>query len=416
MKILYLAHRLPYPPNKGDKIRSFHEIEYLSRRHSVWCACFVDDEDDLRRVDGLANLCEAVAAVPLSPTLAAVSGLGRLARGETFTEGYWHNRWMWQTVRRWSESVGFEAVVVFSSGMAAYGLACPAPQRVIDFCDWDSRKWSDYAALGRGPKAWLQGVEGRRLARREVDWIRAYDASVIITEAEAAAMPDLTLRQRLTVIGNGVTLRPQRPPPTAPRVGFCGAMDYHPNVDGVCWFAETVWPRVHEQVPGATFQIVGRQPTARVLALANLAGIEVTGDVPDAGMYVDGFTVNVTPLRIARGLQNKVLEAMAAARPVVLTAAAVVGIPARDGRDYIVADHAESMAAAIVSLLNEPPKANAIGQSARAFVQDRFNWDREMAKLEALLDAGRPLAHPEDGPQTHEGTAAPQHSGARQTP
>ena len=386
MKILYLAHRLPYPPNKGDKIRSFHQVEYLSRRHRVWCACFVDDRDDLGHVDSLEKCCEAVAAIPLNCTLAAVRGLWWLARRGTLTEGYWHNRRMRQVVARWSQQVGFDAVVVFSSGMASYGLACPAPRRVIDFCDWDSRKWTDYAAWARWPKSRLFAVEGRRLARREADWIKAYDASVIITEAEAAELDDPALRGRVAVIGNGVELHPYAPPPEARRVGFLGAMDYPPNIDAVCWFADRVWPAVRRQVPQATFQIVGRNPSDRVLALGRRPGIEVTGEVPNTGPYLDGFSVSVAPLRIARGLQNKVLEAMAAGRPVVLTSAAAAGIEARDDRDYLIADDADRTASAVTSLLRDPQRSTAVGRSARALVQEHFNWDHEMAKLEALLE------------------------------
>jgi sugar transferase (PEP-CTERM/EpsH1 system associated) len=385
MKILYLAHRLPYPPNKGDKIRSFHQLEYLSRRHRLWCACFVDDAADVEHVDGLRRYCEAVAALSLNRTRATARGLWHLLRGGTLTEGYWDDRRMWATLARWSASVGFDAVVVFSSGMARYGLVCPAARRVIDFCDWDSAKWAAYASHSRGSKGRLLRLEARRLARREVQWIRSYDASVIITEAEADEVPDPALRPRLVIVGNGVDVGPYVPPPTEPRVGFVGAMDYHPNVDAVCWFADQVWPAVREQIPQASFQIVGRRPTAKVKALARRPWIEVTGEVPSVEAYLQRIAVKVAPLRIARGIQNKVLEAMAAGRPVVLTTAAAAGIDARAGRDYLVADDAPSAASAVVSLLRSPQRSAAIGRSARAFVGDRFSWDGEMSKLEALL-------------------------------
>ena len=385
VNILYLAHRLPYPPNKGDKIRSFHQIEYLSRRHRIWCACFVDDPADMTQVDVLRGHCRALAAIPLNRKLAAARGLAHLLCGGTLTEGFYDDRRMWATLRKWSDSVDFDAVMVFSSSMAPYGSAVAAWRRVIDFCDWDSLKWAAYAQSHRGLRSLLMKLEARRLDRRERQWINEYDASVVITAAEAEDLPDLSLRSRVSVVRNGVELRPYSPPPTAPRVGFVGAMDYTPNVDAVCRFAEHTWPLIRSQVPEATFRIVGTRPRARVRALAGHPGIDVVGQVADVGPYVDECPVHAILLRIARGLQNKVLEAMAAGRAVVLSSAAARGIGGKDSRDYLIADDAESAAKAIVSLLRDPDHASALGRSARAFVQKHFNWNRELGRLEALL-------------------------------
>lgn len=399
MDILYLAHRLPYPPNKGDKIRSFHQIEHLSRRHRIWCACFVDDPADMTQVDVLRGYCRAVAAIPLNRKLAAACGLAHLLCGGTLTEGFYDDRRMWATLREWSDSVDFDAVLVFSSSMAPYGSAVSAGRRVIDFCDWDSLKWAAYAQSRRGPRSLLMKLEARRLDRRERQWINEYDASVVITDAEADDFPgqspgaagfsprgvSSSQRTRITVIGNGVELRPYAPPPAELRVGFIGAMDYPPNVDAVCRFAEHTWPLIRSQVPKATFHIVGARPTARVRALAGHPGIDVVGQVAEVGPYVDDCPVHAILLDVARGLQNKVLEAMAAGRAVVLSSAAARGIGGKDGRDCLIADDAESAANAIVSLLRNPDHAAALGRSARAFVQEHFNWDREMARLETLL-------------------------------
>ena len=407
MDILYLAHRLPYPPNKGDKIRSFHQIEYLSRSHRIWCACFVDDPADMTHVDVLRGYCRAVAAIPLNRKLAAVRGLVGLLCGGTLTEDFYNDRRMWATLRKWSQRVHFDAVMVFSSGMAPYGLAVSARRRAIDFCDWDSLKWAAYAQNHRGLRSLLMKLEARRLDRRERQWINEYDASVVITDAEADDFPgqspgaagfsprgvSSSQRTRITVIGNGVELRPYAPPPTAPRVGFVGAMDYPPNVDAVCRFAERVWPLIRREIPEATFRIVGRRPTARVRGLARHPGIEVVGEVPDVGRHVDDCPVHAILLCVARGLQNKVLEAMAAGRAVVLSSAAARGIGGKDGRDYLIADDPRSAANAIVSLLRNPDHAAALGCSARAFVQECFNWDRELGRLEALLTGEHKLPH-----------------------
>jgi len=405
VNVLYLAHRLPYPPNKGDKIRSYHQLAYLSRRHRVWCACFVDDPADEAHLGALRDFCQSVAAIRLSARSATARGLVRLARGGTLTEGYYNDPHMWAVVRSWAASVPFDAVVVFSSGMAPYGLACPARRRVIDFCDWDSLKWADYARGRRGLRRRLFDLEARRLRRRERQWIEQYDASAVITRAEADDAP----ADRVQVVGNGVELRPYVPPPVEPRVGFVGAMDYAPNVEAVCRFAERIWPTIRQGVAGATFQIVGRRPTRQVRALAKYPGIEVVGEVADAGAYVDAIAVHVTPLTIARGLQNKVLEAMAAGRATVVSSAAARGIDGQDGRHYVIADEDSAIADAVVSLLQDPVRATALGRSARAFVAERFNWDREMARLEALLVDHTPVWNvdiPEPTGATHCGTPA----------
>lgn len=385
MKILYLAHRLPYPPNKGDKIRSFHELEYLARGHRIWCACFIDDPADLRHVDSLSSHCEALAALPLNKKLAIARGLGHVLRGGTLTEGFYRDRRMRETVQRWSDSVGFDAVVVFSSSMAPYGLQCKAARRVIDFCDWDSLKWADYAKQHGGLRRRLFASEARRLRRLEVEWVRAFDAAVVITGDEASELQEPAIGDRVTVVRNGVALRPYAPPPVDPRVGFVGAMDYAPNVDAVCWFADRVWPGILAAVPRATFDIVGRGTTRRVRALAGLPGIRVLGEVPSVARHVDGFALTVAPLRIARGLQNKVLEAMSAGRAVVLTEQAARGIGGRDGVHYAVASQEDHMARTAVSLLDDRGRAVEMGAAARAFVESRFNWGREMARLESLL-------------------------------
>lgn len=393
MNLLYLAHRIPYPPDKGDKIRAFHQLDYLAGRHRVWCVCFVDDPADLRHVEALRTRCAGVVAVPLNRRLATARGLWSLVRGRTVTEGFYTHRGMWSALKKLSREVRFDAVIAFSSSMAPYGLACPADRRMIDFCDWDSAKWSAYATNRRSPRSMLYAVEARRLAAREAQWSSAYDASAIITPAERDAAPPGVDLTRLAVVRNGVSIANRNGNGCRRRdkhrhtVGFLGAMDYPPNVDAVCWFAESTWPAVYRQHPTATFQIAGRHPTPRVQALSRFPGVEVLGAVDSAAEFLHSLTVAVAPLRIARGLQNKVLEAMAAARPVVLTPAAATGIEGTDGIHYHIADEEEATTATVNSLLTDPDRRIVIGRAAREYVAHHFNWEREAARLETLLHA-----------------------------
>ena len=391
MNILYLTHRIPYPPNKGDKLRAFHQLAYLARKHRIWCACFVDDPADLAHVDAVSRECEALVALPLRPTWSTLRGLGGALRGGTITEAYYHSPAMAAALQHWCSSVSFDAVVAFSSSMAQYALQVPAGQRVLDLCDLDSQKWLDYARNAPATSAWLYRREGQRLARKEAQWIEAFDATLLITAEEAAGLTPAPTPGKLHIVGNGVPLPKlaETQPDSTPVVGFMGMMDYKPNVDAVCWFAHKCWPAIRAACPQAVFRIVGRRPTRAVRRLSRLEGVEVTGAVPEAAAEVARFSVSVVPLRIARGLQNKVLEAMAAAKPVVLTPQAATGIAARNGHEFIVADTVESLAASVVRLLQDPAACLRFGTAARAFVARCHRWDDELAKFEAVVTGGQ---------------------------
>ena len=170
-----------------------------------------------------------------------------------------------------------------------------------------------------------------------------------------------------------------------PRVGFVGQMDYGPNVEAVCWFAQRVLPQVRRRIPEVEFQIVGRAPTRRVRRLHRRKCIEVTGEVKDARQYIERFAVSAAPLRMGQGLQNKVLEAMAAARPVVASPIAAAGIDAVDGVHFLVADRPEDMAGKIIGLLEDPGRRRALGEAARRRVIERCGWAPALDRLEGLL-------------------------------
>jgi len=275
----------------------------------------------------------------------------------------------------------------------------PADRRVLDLCDLDSLKWRDCADRATGPRAWLLRSEAGRLAERERRWVDAFDASVLISEAEAATLDDdRRLREKVHVVTNGVDLpdewmstAPNRlpgAPPVASRVGFVGMMNYAPNVDAVCWFARECWPAIRRAIPDATFRIVGRAPSSAVRRLETIPGVEVTGPVDDVVAELAEIDVSVAPMRIARGVQNKILEAMAASRAVVLTRAAALGIAARDGHDFVVADAPTEIAQRIVDLLQDDKRRSRIGRNARRYVALNHRWEAAMLPFE-LIATGR---------------------------
>lgn len=396
MNILYLAHRIPYPPDKGDKLRAFRQIERLSERHRVWCACFVDTPSDFRHAAALREFCEDVAAVELRPMYARVRGLGKLIRGGTITEGFYASREMREVLRRWTNVIRFDAVAAFSSGMAAYALSVPSSRRVLDLCDLDSRKWLDYADHGHGVARNLFHLEGERLAVCELRWIDAFDAAILITETEAAPLREFVATRKLHIIGNGVAL-PILPGVKAairPTVGFVGVMDYLPNIDAVSWFVRECWPLIRSVQPTAVFRIVGRSPVRSVRRLGRFPGVQVVGGVDDVAAELQRFDVSVAPLRIARGIQNKVLEAMAVARSVVLTGKAAAGIGGENGRDFLVHDTPAAIAGAIRDLLADPSARQRIGDSARRFVAEHHRWDKQMDQYELLVTGAKDRSTP----------------------
>lgn len=387
-----LVHRIPYPPNKGEKLRAYHELRHLAERHDVWLACFVDDPDDMQHVATLRPWCRDVAAIRLNKTAALLRGAACWLAGGTLTEGYFHAREMSRALAAWTRQTRFDSVLAYSSSMARYALDVEAPRHVLDFVDLDSAKWSAYARRRSFPVSQIFAREGERLAVKERAWAARFDASVFITPAEAAdlAAPDSTAKVR--VVGNGVTLPSDgRPPlPRDPNVGFIGMMDYFPNVEAVCWFVEQVWPHVRTRRNDATFWIVGRSPNPRVRALAARPGVRVTGAVDDVAEYLAKFRCSVAPFLTARGLQNKVLEAMAAGRPVVVTSTIARSLLGSPGEEFLVADTPAEFADRVFDLLSDDALAANVADAAARLVQTQYRWDTEMEKLSTIVEGAPP--------------------------
>ncbi|MDR1853407.1 MAG: TIGR03087 family PEP-CTERM/XrtA system glycosyltransferase [Azoarcus sp.] len=393
--LLYLTHRIPYPPDKGDKVRSFNILRHLARSHRVFLGTFVDDPDDYRHLETLKEWCAGVRAVVIEPRRRKLASLRALANGEALSLPYYRS----PTLRRWAmETAVWEhisAALAFSGPMAQY-LALPGLKKTaVDFCDVDSAKWTAYAASRRWPLSWLYRREGRLLADFERRAAQAATVGFFSTAAErelfASAAPDVGDKTR--VMGNGVDaeyFNPEREwpnpyPPGGPVLLFTGAMDYWPNVDAVRWFAREILPLVRERRADARFWIVGRNPTAAVWALAGDA-VTVTGAVPDVRPYLAHADVVEAPLRIARGIQNKVLEAMAMARAVVVADAPARGLGAKAGEECEVAANAETFAAATLRLLEYAGRRVTMGRQARAAVLARHGWEAQLAALDEVFD------------------------------
>ncbi|NOX57869.1 MAG: TIGR03087 family PEP-CTERM/XrtA system glycosyltransferase [Planctomycetes bacterium] len=387
MNILYICHRLPYPPNKGCKIRAFRTIEHLARHHDVSCACFVDDPADMQYVPALREFCREVIAIPLNRKRALVRGMMDLAIDETMTGGFYRSNAMADALRNISTRIEFDALVVFSSGMGQYAECVEAPTRIIDLCDLDSAKWASMAQQSLPPRSWLFEAEAHRLAQTERDLYEQFDATILISAQEAN---DWTGdRAKLHIMGNGVRCphKTDDRPSDSKIIGFVGDMRYMPNVDAVCWFATEIFPLIREHDPDAKFHIIGRSPTRRVRQLARQAAIHVTGEVDDVWTHLRRCQIAVAPLRIARGVQNKVLESMAAGVPVVATSPVAAALQATSGEHLLVADDVAGFVARVVELLRDPSRCTALGSQARRWVASAYRWPTQLSILDDLLVA-----------------------------
>jgi polysaccharide biosynthesis protein PslH len=395
--ILFLTQRIPYPPNKGDKLRAFHVLNHWTERHKVFLGCLVDDAEDWQHAERLRQRCAGAYFAPLNGKLALVRSARALLTGEPLGVPYYRDRGLAAWVRQVLASQRPDCAFVYSSVMAQYVMGAPhRPNRVLmDFVDVDSEKWAEYAARKSFPARLVYAREARRLLSFDRRVAAQSDASIFVSEPEAAlfARRAPEAQAKLRVVPNGIDstyfspdnagLRPERV--GTPQLVFTGHMGYWPNVDAVTWFADAVLPGLRRKFPDIALVIVGAHPAPAVEALGRRPGIVVTGQVPDVRPHVAASDVVVAPMRISRGVQNKVLEGMAMAKPVVVTPQALEGIEAEPDRHVLLASDAEAFIGAVARAL-EPGFATTIGAQARAMVVDRYSWANSLALYDRLLE------------------------------
>jgi sugar transferase (PEP-CTERM/EpsH1 system associated) len=396
--LLFLVHRLPYPPNKGDKIASFNLLRFLAERYAVHLGTFIDDPGDRQYVDKLHRYCSDICAVEIEPRRARIASLRGLFTGEALSLPYLRSRVLQDWVGRVLTAHRPERIVVFSGPMAQYvtGRVPPGTRTLFDMVDVDSEKWRSYAQQKRWPMNWLYRREADRLLAFERRMASEFDSTVFVSREEAELFRDLAPESaaKTTFRVQGVdsdffdpALDHERPYPTDVRVLlFTGAMDYWPNVDAVIWFADHAFPRIREAVGNALFCIVGMRPAPEVQKLAGRPGILVTGSVPDVRPYLAHAHAAVLPLRIARGIQNKVLEAMAMQLPVIATPGAMTGVQPFPGFEPTISNDPDRLADAAIKILDGPRKRD---RAARECVLERYNWDANLQRIARLLESGR---------------------------
>lgn len=391
---LFLAHRVPFPPDRGDKIRSHNVLRALAALGPVHVGTF--DDGSGYGDQFLSGIAASHHLVPRRKhdIFAAVEAM---AKGHPVSLSAFANEGLHQWVKQVLHYRPIDAIYVFSGQMAQYVPPHFPGRTVLDLCDVDSAKFEAYGEAGHGPKAWVHAREARLLAAAEERFARMADTTLLISENEAnlfrtrvSSMNHIDLR----VMRNGIDAQffaPDAWPPQptlygpGPNIVFTGQMDYAPNVSAVERMVQRILPGIRDVHPGAQFHIVGRAPTPAVKALGKHAGVTVWGEVADVRPYLAEADIVAAPLTIARGIQNKVLEAMAMARPVLVSPEAATGIEAEDGRHFAVAEGDRMMIGRALALIGDADKARVMGTAAREFVLTEQSWPAMLAELPQLL-------------------------------
>lgn len=397
--LLFLSHRIPYPPNKGDKIRSFHLLQYLSEHYRIYLGAFIDDAEDWQHRERVREYCEDCCFVRLSQRKARLKSLFGLITGEPLTLPYFFSA----ALARWVSGVvseqGIQRAVIYSAAMAQYvsGKELSIERKLIDFVDIDSDKWRQYSARKRWPMSWIYRREARQLLAYERLVAAEFDASLFVSSAEAGMFQRLApeVAGKTGFYNNGVDVDYFSPDtdlivPYSPQdkvLVFTGAMDYWPNEDAVCWFAQQVFPGLSKVDSSLKLYIVGSNPTETVRSLEKISGVYVTGRVPDVRPYLKYAVAAVAPMRVARGIQNKVLEAMAMAKPVIVTPEALEGIAAEHGQHVLLAGDEAALTALIEKVL--AGQFSSIGKTAREKVTRDFSWEDNLPTVISWLEDGR---------------------------
>jgi sugar transferase (PEP-CTERM/EpsH1 system associated) len=393
-EILFLSHRIPFPPDRGDKIRSHHILRALAALAPVHVATFADDALDYAAGSELARLAASHCLVHRSKPLALAAAEAMMTRKPISLTAF-HSHALAKYVRKLLDTRPISTIYVFSGQMGQYVPASFSGRVVADFVDVDSAKFEAYATRDGGLKGWAEQREARLLRAEEARVARRADVSLLISDEEAALF-----RARLPspfpvrTLANGIdstSFNPAKVQPELqlaalpfPRLIFTGQMDYAPNIEACLRAATRIMPLIREQFPQASFHVVGRNPAERLSALSGRDGVHVWGRVPEVQPWLAGADLALVPLEIGRGVQNKVLEAMAMALPVVLTPDAATGIGARDGVELALATDDAQIAAACVALLRDPARARAMGEAARHYVVAHASWAAALADLPAI--------------------------------
>lgn len=389
MRILFLSHRVPYPPNKGEKIRAFHQLKALAARHEVDLFTLADDPADLQHRDVLGGICREVTIAPLNPVHSKLRTLPYLLTRRPLTVPYFFSLKLKRAVSAAFARRRYDRIFLYCSAMAQYVERAWTTPIVADLVDVDSNKWKQYSQVTSMPMSWVYRREWRRLRAYEKDVCDRAARVLVTTEREAELVRELPTSAPVNVVPVGIevgdpVIRMQE----SPTMIFVGDMGYFPNQQAVIWFCHQVLPKVRQAVPQARFLIVGRNPNHKVRSLGSIPGVEVTGQVPEVKPYLAQASVSVAPFLVAAGIQTKVLEAMNHGLPVVASPPIARSLLPPVANCIQTAQQPAEWAAVLIELLQNPDRAAQLGAEARKAVAETYDWRSVLTQFVQLVEAG----------------------------
>jgi polysaccharide biosynthesis protein PslH len=388
MRIFFVCQRVPFPPDRGDKITTFNEIRHLSARHEVHVFCLGDGRRDLDNMPGLSDYAQSVTAVPLNGWTSKLRALMALVTGRALSVAAFAEPELHAAIKRKFIELKPDLIMVYSCNVAQFADHFPQVPRIMQFAELDSSRWGQYARRSPIPLRWIYAIEQQRFFAYENQIAHSFSHSLVCTAAEQRDFERLIPGVPVSLVANGVDLDYFRSMGSAKRPGsivFTGVMDYFPNIDAVIWFCEEVLPLIHAQMPEASFVICGSRPVRAVRQLAKRQGVSVTGRVPDTRPYLDSAEVFVAPLRMARGIQNKLLEALAMGLPCVASSTAASGTVVPVGEGILAANEPKEFAEHVLHLLLEEEFRFNMARKARAAAEANYQWDVQMASLDRVI-------------------------------
>ena len=390
MKILYLCHRFPFPPKRGGKIRPFNMIRHLQASgHQVTVCSLSRSDAETAESQGIAEHCERFHIGQVKEPVQFIRMVLRLPLLTPSSMGYFYCSDTAAEVKRLLAAERFDLIFVHCSSVAQYVEDVQGIPKILDFGDMDSQKWIEYANYKPWPLSWGYLLEGQKMLRAEKALARKFDLCTATTRAEWQTLADYGTGAKTDWFPNGVDASAFSPAAhdhhDPDLVSFIGRMDYYPNQECMQRFCAEVWPLLRARRPSLKLVIVGAEPPPFIQALGELPGVTVTGSVPKVQPYVLKSCVNVAPLAIARGTQNKILEAMAMGVPVVTSTAAAGGVDAVAGEHLLVADRAQDIADAVLRVVESPAERARLAQAGRERVLSHHDWAASMRRLDGII-------------------------------
>jgi sugar transferase (PEP-CTERM/EpsH1 system associated) len=390
MRIFYICRRVPFPPDRGDKIAAFNAIRHLAARHEVHVFCLGDGVQDLANISGLQAYAKSVSAAPVDEFTIKLRALAALVTGQPLSVAALNESKLHDAIQKKFTELRPDLIIVYSCNMAQFAEHFPNVPRIMHFGDLDSLKWPQYAERSSIPLNWIYAIEARRLLGYERHIAQIFSHALVHTEIEKHDFERLIPGIPVAVVGNGVDLDYFRSAGEAKKPAsmvFTGVMDYRPNIDAVVWFCDEILPIVQANIPAANFTICGSRPAPAVRRLANRRGVRVTGWVADARPYLDRAEIFVAPLRMARGVQNKLLEALAMGLPCVASMAAWRGTVVADGQGILATDEPREFARHVIDLLGDSDGRAEMARRARAAAVANYRWEVQLACLDQVIAA-----------------------------